>query len=64
VLDWGARCAHSTVTAGKKLASDNADFARPCKKGGWRSFSSPAFKNQGQCVKYVVHGRNVANKSA
>ena len=50
----------------QKLAPGQADFARPCmcKKGGWKSFSSPAFKNQGQCVKYLVHGRNAANKSA
>ena len=48
----------------QKLAPGKADFARPCKKGGWKSFSSPAFKNQGQCVKYLVHGRNAANKSA
>ena len=45
----------------QKLAPGNADLARSCKKGGWKSFSSPAFKNQGQCVKYVVHGRNAAN---
>ena len=48
----------------QKLAPGKADFARPCKKGGWKTFSSPAFKNQGQCVKYLVHGRNAANKSA
>ncbi len=24
-----------------------------CKNGGWQQFSSPAFKNQGQCVSYV-----------
>ena len=47
----------------QKLAPGRADFARPCKKGGWKSFSSPAFKNQGQCVKYLVHGKNAANKS-
>ena len=45
----------------QKLAPGTADLARSCKKGGWKSFSSPAFKNQGQCVKYVVHGRNAAN---
>ena len=45
----------------QKLAPGNADLAASCKKGGWKSFSSPAFKNQGQCVKYVVHGRNAAN---
>jgi hypothetical protein len=48
----------------QKLTPGKADFARACKKGGWKSFSSPAFKNQGQCVKYLVHGRNAANKSA
>jgi len=48
----------------QKLAPGKADFARACKKGGWKSFSSPAFKNQGQCVKYLVHGRNAAQKSA
>ena len=48
----------------QKLAPGKADFARACKKGGWKSFTSPTFKNQGQCVKYVVHGRNAAKKSA
>src|SRR6266540_1226831 len=26
-----------------------------CKKGGWRSFNNPPFKNQGQCVAYYNH---------
>ena len=26
-----------------------------CKHGGWRSFTNPSFKNQGQCVSYVAH---------
>jgi hypothetical protein len=26
-----------------------------CKKGGWKSFSDPTFRNQGQCVAYVNH---------
>jgi hypothetical protein len=26
-----------------------------CKKGGWRQFRNPSFKNQGQCVKFVNH---------
>jgi hypothetical protein len=26
-----------------------------CKHGGWKSFSSPSFKNQGQCVSWVEH---------
>ena len=46
----------------QRLAPGKADFARPCKKGGWKSFTNPTFKNQGQCVKYLVHARNVAKK--
>jgi hypothetical protein len=26
-----------------------------CKKGGWRRFTNPSFKNQGQCIAYVNH---------
>jgi hypothetical protein len=26
-----------------------------CKRGGWRQFTSPRFKNQGQCIAYVNH---------
>lgn len=26
-----------------------------CKQGGWKSFSSPSFKNQGQCVSWFNH---------
>ena len=26
-----------------------------CKHGGWRSFTSPSFKNQGQCVSWFQH---------
>ena len=50
----------------QKLAggSGSADFARPCKKGGWKTFTNPTFKNQGQCVKFLIHGRNAAKKNA
>jgi hypothetical protein len=48
----------------QKLAPGRADVARACKKGGWKDFTNPTFKNQGQCVKYLVHGRNAAKKSA
>ena len=27
-----------------------------CKKGGWMTFNSPTFENQGQCVAYVASG--------
>jgi hypothetical protein len=26
-----------------------------CKHGGWKNFSNPSFKNQGQCVSYMNH---------
>jgi hypothetical protein len=44
----------------QKLAPGKGDITRACKKGGWKSFTNPAFKNQGQCVKSLVHGRNAA----
>jgi hypothetical protein len=28
-----------------------------CKHGGWKSFTSPSFKNQGQCVSWFQHHR-------
>jgi hypothetical protein len=27
-----------------------------CKNGGWKTFTSPSFKNQGDCVSYVATG--------
>ena len=44
---------------GKKLLAQAA-----CTKGAWKTFTTPKFKNQGQCVKYVVHARNAAKKAA
>jgi hypothetical protein len=35
-----------------------------CTKGAWKTFTSPKFKNQGQCVKFVVHARNSAKRTA
>ncbi|HVM69199.1 MAG TPA: hypothetical protein VM204_05105 [Gaiellaceae bacterium] len=46
------------VKTGKK-----ADFAAACKNGGWKTFTNPAFKNQGQCVKKAVHTRNALRKA-
>ena len=35
-----------------------------CKKGGWKTFTSPKFKNQGDCVSFVAtHGRNAPSGS-
>jgi hypothetical protein len=51
-------------TVQKLAPGGTADFARACKKGGWRDFTNPTFKNQGQCVKFVIHGRNATKKTA
>jgi hypothetical protein len=32
-----------------------------CKKGGWRTFTSPTFRNQGQCVSWYEHHRSASN---
>lgn len=33
-----------------------------CKNGGWNNFSSPKFKNQGDCVSYfATGGKNPGN---
>jgi hypothetical protein len=34
-----------------------------CKHGGWKTFTSPKFKNQGQCVAYWNHVLNNAHKA-
>jgi hypothetical protein len=33
-----------------------------CKLGGWKTFSQPSFRNQGQCVKHFVHLANQAKQ--
>jgi hypothetical protein len=48
----------------QKVARGNADLTRPCKNGGWKNFTNPTFKNQGQCVKTMVHARNAAKKNS
>jgi hypothetical protein len=42
----------------KKTAKDQ------CKKGGWKTFTSPSFKNQGQCVSSFVHQAHAASASS
>lgn len=48
----------------QKPAPGSADLVRPCKNGGWKNFTNPTFKNQGQCVKLMVHGRNATKKNS
>ncbi len=46
-----------TVTASSTTSTSTPvttpGTAQQCKKGGWRSFTDPVFKNQGKCVSFV-----------
>ena len=50
--------------AQKVVTSKGKGVTSVCKAGAWKTFTNPKFKNQGQCVKYVVHSRNAAKKAA
>ena len=50
--------------AQKVVTDKGKGVASNCKNGAWKTFTSPKFKSQGQCVKYVVHSRNAARKAA
>ncbi len=50
--------------AQKVVTNKGKGVASACKNGAWKTFTNPKFKNQGQCVKYVVHSRNAAKKAA
>ena len=50
--------------AQKVVTNKNKGLTAPCKNGGWKTFTTPKFKNQGQCVSSMVHSRNAAKKTA
>jgi len=53
---WGqAGFLVNTDTAFKTYVAQAPTRKADCKKGGWRHFANPTFKNQGQCVAYVNH---------
>jgi hypothetical protein len=41
--------------SGTPVCATGPTSKQQCKKGGWRQFKNPSFKNQGQCVKFVNH---------
>jgi hypothetical protein len=46
----------STITVNGQAQVPSANTAKnQCKHGGWKTFTSPTFKNQGQCVSYFNH---------
>ena len=34
-----------------------------CKKGGWRHFTNPSFRNQGQCISYATRHKHDAERA-
>jgi hypothetical protein len=47
-----------SVTINVTEVADNEEHPNnknECKNGGWKNFTSPSFKNQGQCVSYANH---------
>jgi hypothetical protein len=45
--------------AGNHPKGENA-----CKKGGWRHFTNPSFRNQGQCVSYAKRHKHDAERAS
>jgi hypothetical protein len=39
-------------------------WVKQCKNGGWKTFTSPSFKNQGQCVSWFAHQQHHATRPA
>ena len=47
----------SNITVNGELQVPTVQTAKDqCKDGGWQTFSSPSFKNQGDCVSYFATG--------
>jgi hypothetical protein len=53
----------TNITVNGQLQVPTTQAAKDqCKNGGWKNFTSPAFKNQGDCVSYfATGGRNPGN---
>jgi hypothetical protein len=49
-----------TLNGVKQVPASVVGNAKQCKKGGWKTFDNPRFKNQGQCVKHMNALRNHA----
>ena len=46
------------VFNGVKQVPAPTNGAKQCKKAGWKSFTNPSFKNQGQCIKFQNHQKH------
>jgi hypothetical protein len=43
--------------------SNHPKTENACKKGGWRNFTNPSFRNQGQCVSYAKRHKHDAERA-
>ncbi|HJQ50750.1 MAG TPA: hypothetical protein VJ838_09580 [Gaiellaceae bacterium] len=50
-----------TVNGTLEVPATGPTAKSQCKKGGWRNFTSPKFRNQGQCVAWYEHHRTAHN---
>ena len=48
--------------AQRVVTNRSQGLTAPCKNGGWKTFTSPRFKNQGKCVSALMHTRNAARR--
>ena len=46
----------------QKPVTDKQKALAKCKNGGWKTFTDPKFKNQGQCVSHFMHQLNKARQ--
>ncbi len=53
--DVSAITVNGTLEVPAPVVSGTPTSKSDCKHGGWKSFTNPSFKNQGQCVSYVAH---------
>jgi hypothetical protein len=53
--DVSAITVNGTSEVPAPVVSGTPTSKNDCKHGGWKTFTNPSFKNQGQCVSYVNH---------
>jgi hypothetical protein len=46
----------SNITVNGQLQTVSGESMDLCKNGGWKTFSNPSFKNQGDCVSFFATG--------
>ena len=59
-VQGSADITHITVNGAVQVPASTG-HGKECKHGGWKSFSSPGFKNQGQCVSHHRHEKKHEN---